>query len=113
MYSSPDEFAFNYLLLIEHQINTLVLQMMERTPHLTVANISAIMRHSETASLTRNKVLSQLRRDDIGIYDAVEDILFEWVGRKSYEATLKALVTYLVKVNMRSHADAMKALFKL
>lgn len=87
--------------------------MMDTPPHLTVANISEIMRHLGTTSSVKISILSRLGQNTIGIYDAVDEVLSEWVGRKSNQATLQTLVDHLDKVNLRSHADAIKESFNL
>lgn len=65
------------------------------------------MRHLNTPDTKRYLINNKLQQDRMSIYDALDEILQEWLGRNSQNATLEKFIEYLNKCRLRSHADAL------
>lgn len=93
-------------------MNDVIKIIEESFPPLTQDHIGTLMRKLNTALMRKNVINSELKSDNISVYDALELILHEWRFRESDNATLSTFVLHLKKSGLASHADALQRKYK-
>lgn len=84
---------------------------METPPEFSVDNVDEIMKSLDTSQETKNKVSENVAAGVYTKYDALYNILCEWVARKSSNATLEVLIFDLKKRYLNSYADGLELMF--
>lgn len=103
---------FSFCIFTGCLIRDIVIKIMETQPHLKEENLLVIMRYLGTSAWKRDQILKKITNGHSQTYDALEDILQDWLLRRSHEATVEKFLEYLKKCELNSYADAIAKEFK-
>lgn len=91
--------------LSEFNISKVVLRIMETKPTLLPHHVSKKMRLVDTPAQLQCDIKKNVKIGQTQIYDALEEVLHEWLGRKSQGATIEKFMQHLERCQLKSHAD--------
>lgn len=69
------------------------------------------MRLVDTPAQQQFDIKKNVKNGQTQIYDALEEVLNEWLGRKSHGATIEQFIQYLEMCQLKSHADEIAKVF--